>query len=152
MSSAVAFLAGKGRDHHGDTLDDLLALDDSALEYRHDYIQWLFPLPERSRFNALAPVLSAGDIAQLRSIDAAKANLRRAAARMLAFYEANDHWLVPYDHNHLRITRMIRCLALILGREEAESVHRQIEARVIAAGEPVNVQSRRYWHEALAPQ
>jgi hypothetical protein len=152
MNSAVAFLAGEGRDNHRDTLDNLLALDDSALEHRHDYIQWLFPLPEASRFNALAPVLSAGDIAQLRSSDAAKANLRRAAARMLAFYEANDHWLVPYDHNHLRITRIIRCLALILGREEAGRVHRQVESRVIAAGEPVNAQSRRYWREAIEPQ
>jgi len=149
MSSAVSFLAGKGRHHHGDALDDLLALDDSTLEHRHDYIQWLFPLPERSRFNALAPVLSAGDIAQLRVNGEAQANLRRATARMLAFYEANDHWLIPYDHNHLRITRIIRCLALILGREEAESFHRRIEARIIAAGEPVNVQSRRYWHEAI---
>jgi hypothetical protein len=151
MDSAVAFLAGEGRDHHGDMLDDLLALDDSALEHRHDYIQWLFPLPEASRFNALAPVLSAKDIAQLRLSEAAKANLRRAAARMLAFYEANDHWLVPFDHNHLRITRIIRCLALILGKEEAESAYRRIVARVIAAGEPVNDQSRRYWREAIEP-
>ena len=152
VDSAVAFLTGEGRDHHGDTLDDLLALDDSALEHRHDYIQWLFPLPEASRFNALAPVLSGQDIALLRLSDTAKANLRRAAARMLAFYEANDHWLVPYDHNHLRITRIIRCLALILGKEEAENAHRRIEARVAEAREPVNAQSRRYWREAIEPQ
>ena len=147
--SAIAFLSGEGRDHRGRTVADLLALDDSALEHLHDYVQWLFPLPEVSRFNALAPVLTAQDIAELHSSEAAKANLRRGAARMLAFYDANDHWLVPFDHNHLRITRIIRCLALVLGREEAESFHRHIETRVTTASEPVNAESRHYWREAL---
>ncbi|MGE3830465.1 MAG: opioid growth factor receptor-related protein [Parvibaculaceae bacterium] len=149
MSGALAFLSGKGQDHRGRTLDDLLALDDAALEYLHDYVQWLFPLPESSRFNARAPVLSAKDIAVLRADAVAAANLRRAATRMLSFYDANDHWLTAFDHNHLRITRIIRCLALILGRDEAETFHRRIEARVVAAGEPVNAESRRYWREAI---
>jgi hypothetical protein len=152
MSGAIMFLSGEGGDHRGRSLAELLALDDAALEHLHDYVQWLFPLPEASRFNAWAPVLAAAEIVELRSSDAAKANLRRATARMLAFYDANDHWLVPFDHNHLRITRIIRCLALILGREEAEMFRRRIETRVIAAGEPVNAQSRRYWREALDAQ
>jgi hypothetical protein len=149
MSEALAFLSGKGQDHRGRTLGDLLALDDSALEHLHDYVQWLFPLPESSRFNALAPVLSALDVTALRESAPAKANLRRAAARMLAFYDANDHWLTAFDHNHLRITRIIRCLALILGRDEAEIFHQRIEARVVAAEEQVNAESRRYWREAI---
>ena len=80
----------------------------------------------------------------------ARANLLRARDRMLAFYRANDHWLVSFDHNHLRITRIIRCLALCAGREEAQSFHQQILARVEAAGNPVNGESLRYWREAAA--
>ena len=152
MHAALAFLSGEGRDHRGRTLEDLLAEDDSTLESLHDYVQWLFPLPEASRFNALAPVLSPQDITHLRHSERTKVNLRRAAARMLAFYEANDHWLTSFDHNHLRITRIIRCLALILGRAEAEAFRNRIEVRVMAAREPVNARSRRYWREAIGAQ
>src|SRR5208283_1467128 len=31
---------------------------DGQLEAVHDYIQWVFPLPERSGFNVAAPVLT----------------------------------------------------------------------------------------------
>src|SRR5215471_11288802 len=116
--SAVSFLKGEGRDHRGRSFEDVLGFDDSQLERSHDYIQWLFPLPEASRFNADAPVLTPEALAELAASPAAKDNLMRARDRMLAFYRTNDHWLTPFDHNHLRITRIIRCLALILGRAE----------------------------------
>ena len=50
------------------TVDELLegfgGRDEFAytqLEGRHDYIQWLFPSPERSRFNAQSTPLSAAE-------------------------------------------------------------------------------------------
>jgi hypothetical protein len=66
---------------------------------------------------------------------------------MLAFYRDNDHWLVPLNHNHLRITRIIRCLALCAGEAEAQSFHSAIVALVEAAGWPVNEESLRYWRQ-----
>lgn len=148
--SAAMFLTGEGHDHRGRFLGDVLALDDSSLERSHDYIQWLFPLPEASRFSASAPMLSHEDIALIRASAAARANLLRARDRMLAFYRGNDHWQVPFDHNHLRITRIIRCLALCLGEEEAGSFHEEILALVEAAGNPVNRESLRYWRDAVS--
>jgi hypothetical protein len=147
-SAAAMFLTGEGHDHRGRKLADVLALDDSALERSHDYIQWLFPLPEASRFNASAPVLRSEDIALIRSNDKAKANLLSARDRMLAFYSENDHWLVPFDHNHLRITRIIRCLVLCVGAEEAQGFHQRIMALVEAAARPVNEDSLRHWRNA----
>ena len=35
-ASAATFLTGKGRDHRGRSLADMLAFDDSALEREHD--------------------------------------------------------------------------------------------------------------------
>jgi hypothetical protein len=35
---------------------------------------------------------------------------------MTRFYPGNDHWLVAYDHNHLRITRIIQSLRLLVGQ------------------------------------
>jgi len=147
-ASAAMFLTGIGRDHRGRSLAEVLAFDDSALEQHHDYIQWLFPLPEVSRFNMSAPVLSREDIATIRSDSEARANLIRARDRMLAFYAENDHWLVSLNHNHLRITRIIRCLALCVGEEEAKGFYTDILALVEAAGRPVNEDSLRYWRQA----
>src|SRR5262245_11421325 len=149
-SSAVSFLTGEGRDHRGRSFEDVLAFDDPRLERHHDYVQWLFPLPEASRFNLDAPVLTADALAELAASAVAKDNLRRARDRMLAFYRANDHWLTTFDHNHLRITRIIRCLALILGRGDAQAFHDEIRALVANAGDPVNAESLRYWREATA--
>ena len=147
--SIVSFLTGEGRDHRGRSLADVLGFDDSELERRHDYIQWLFPLPEASRFNLDAPILTPDSLAELRASPAAKGNVRRARDRMLAFYRNNDHWLTAFDHNHLRITRIIRCLALIVGKAEAQAFHHEILTLVSAAGNPVNAESLGYWREAL---
>jgi hypothetical protein len=81
---------------------------------------------------------------------AALRNLERAAGRMLSFFRDTDHWLVASDHNHLRITRILRCLALLVNRPRAEAFRDAIEARVAAAGNPVNPQSRDYWRRAAA--
>ena len=48
MSSIATFLDKSGVDGHGRTHADVLALGDPELEARHDFIQWLFPLPEAS--------------------------------------------------------------------------------------------------------
>ena len=144
----VLFLLGEGHDHRHRTLAQILAWDDSALERTHDYIQWLFPLPEASRFSFDAPVLSAAAAEFIASNAKARSNLLAARDRMLDFYGRNHHWLVPFDHNHLRITRIIRCLALCVGEEEARGFHERVMQLVEAAGGPVNDESVAYWIEA----
>ena len=44
----VMFLEGEGTDAHGRTVFEIVAMDDIALDRTHDFIQWLFPLPEPS--------------------------------------------------------------------------------------------------------
>jgi hypothetical protein len=148
-SAIVAFLEGAGLDHRGRRVDDIIAFDDAALETVHDYIQWLFPLAEPSGFNPHAPVLSAGDIETLRFSEQAQINLRTAAGRMKRFYEENRHWLRAYDHNHLRISRIIGSLCLLAGRSEAQSFHNAIERIVVEAGNPVSGEARGYWKRAM---
>ena len=150
--SVEGFLEGTATDHRGRSIDDVLAFSDAELEAVHDYIQWLFPLPEASAFNASAPVLGPDDIATLRRSAVARRNLERAAERMLRFFRDTDHWLVGSDHNHRRITRILRCLALLVDRSRAEPFRDAIEARVTAAGNPVSPLSRDYWRRAAASQ
>ncbi len=79
------FFAG-GEDDQGRTFDEILGWDDARLEMVHDYIQWIFPLPERSGANPWAPVLDAAAIAAIRGSAEMQGRLRAAFLRMLAFY------------------------------------------------------------------
>lgn len=148
-SSIVAFLSGAGRDARGRSLDDILAFSDREIEAHHDFIQWLFPLETPSAAVPGSPVLTAEDIAQIRRSDVCRANLVRAATRMARFYEENDHWLVPFDHNHRRITRIIHSLWLLVGQAEAEKFLKLIEARVRDSGAKISETSRRFWRDAI---
>ena len=149
MSDLHAYLIGQGRDAQGRRIDDVLGMPDADLELHHDYIQWLFPLPTASAAVPGSPVLSAVEIETIRSDPQARDALQRAARRMISFYSANDHWLVPYDHNHLRITRIIQSLRLLVDQDAAETFHAIVSARNERAGSPVNARSLRYWREAL---
>ena len=65
-SALVKFHAGVGTDDQGRTRNQILAFGDRQLEEVHDYIQWLFPLPEPSRFNPDAPLLTPEDVMRFR--------------------------------------------------------------------------------------
>ena len=144
-----AFLSGSGRDASGRSVSDVLAMDDRALEAVHDFIQWLFPLPTRSMAQPQSPVLDASEILAIRDDPAAQANLRAGAQRMRRFYGLNDHWLTGFDHNHLRITRIVTSLKLLAGDDEAKRFLSFVEDRCRAARDPVNARSREYWRAAL---
>lgn len=142
----VAFLGGDGRDGSGRRFEDVLAFDDAAIDGHHDFIQWLFPLAEPSRMVAGAPVLDAGAIAALKASPLAQERLRRAAAWMLAFYARSPVWRRPSDHNHLRITRIIKSLRLLAGDDTADAFKGEVTR--LAAGLPIPAGTRAYWTAA----
>jgi hypothetical protein len=57
----LRFYAGTGPDDRGRFLREIHQWPDDELEHTHDYIQWLFPLAERSGFNPEAPTLDANN-------------------------------------------------------------------------------------------
>jgi hypothetical protein len=73
-------------DHQGRYFKEILAWSDDNLESVHDYMQWLFPLLERSGFNLFAPLLDAQTIQEFRSRQELQGNLRDSFIRMLKFY------------------------------------------------------------------
>ena len=143
------FLRGQGRDGRGRLLADVVGFDDARIETVHDFIQWLFPLAEVSRAVPGAPVLGGAEAAAIRADPQALAGLRAGLDRMTRFYAETDGWLTGFDHNHLRITRIITAARALLGQAEAEAFHRAVLARNAAAGSPVNRDSLRYWEQAL---
>ncbi len=123
----------------------MLAFNNAALEQHHDYIQWLFPLTEPSSAVPDAPVLSPEEAAAISQSSIGQIVLAGATDRMAAFYRDTDHWLRAEDHNHLRITRIIRSLRLLRGDEAAEGFKAWIMARVDVTGAPISARSRGYW-------
>ncbi|MGA9391983.1 MAG: opioid growth factor receptor-related protein, partial [Candidatus Sulfotelmatobacter sp.] len=78
----VRFYSEEGSDDRGRSLAEVQAWPDDLLESVHDFIQWMFPLPERSAFNPDAPVLDGDTIDQFRSSPKLRANLRISFTRM----------------------------------------------------------------------
>lgn len=114
------FLEGIGIDHKGRRLDNVLSFDDIKAEQTHDFIQWLFPLDEVSRAVSGAPVLRQSDIQLIHTNSDAQANIRRSASWFLGFLERSNHWRTKYNHNHLRITRVVKSLRLLTDDKEAD--------------------------------
>lgn len=148
----LRFYRDDGADSEGRTLEEILEWDDDALETTHDYIQWLFPLPERSAFNPRAPVLTEAEMAAAREDERVQQNLRRALERMRAFYGVTPdtdsrpkQWACASDHNHLRITRILRSLRLLGRGEDAAAFYRDV-SRYDA---PVEERAKRFWREAV---
>jgi len=144
----VAFLEGEGPDPRGRSLFDVLAFDNAALESHHDVIQWLFPLREPSRAVPESPVLTDAEVEAIKASGMAQCALAAATDRMDAFYRATHDWLMPNDHNHRRITRIIRSLRLLVGDDQADAFKTVILSRVEATRAPVSARSRGYWMTA----
>lgn len=148
MGAVVRFLDGGGCDAAGRSLDDVLAYGPQDLEARHDFIQWLFPLTEASAAVPGSPVLSALDVETIRTSARCQAGLARAAERMGRFFDETDHWMRASDHNHLRITRIIKSLRRLAGDRPADRFKKRIIDRVEATRAPVNAVTLGFWREA----
>lgn len=144
------FYMGHGTDGKGRTLEVVLAFSDEDMEEVHDYIQWLFPLPEPSKAQPRTPVMTEADLELFRTDEAIRANVLRSFNRWVDFMEGTTHWLRPRDHNHLRITRIIRFLTLIGMGEEAELIYHDACGMMLEVG-ILSDQTRWFWSEARKP-
>ena len=147
-NGVLGFLNGTAADIHGRTFDDVMAFSDEQIEHTHNFIQWLFPLPEPSLSVPGSPCISDAEITSIKDSRAAVANLNMAADWYLNFLARNQHWIKAYDHNHLRITRVIKSLRLLLGDEAADQFK---AAASKLSGEGLNLISERtmqFWEKA----
>lgn len=159
----IAFYRGEAGDHKGRTLEDIWALSPFWLEHTHDYVQWLFPIPEAGHFNGFAPLLGEADRTAFAQDEALRANQRRSLDVMLTFFgltrralviealpELNmrEHiWLKRGGHNHLRISRIIRSLHLCQPPELA-AAFQQAMIEIGTTQGVVSEQSIGYWRAA----
>lgn len=158
------FQSNSAPDRQGRFLRDLQSWPDHRLEHVHDCIQWMFPLREPSGFNPSAPVLDDETIATIRARPDLQASLRLSFERMLRFYGLEMHdgtvvragnfaerarnWLRPYNHNHLRITRILKCL-MLAGLEAEASAFFECLTGIHASSDRISEETFDYWRDAV---
>lgn len=159
----IAFYRGQATDHQGRYIDGVWTLSHFWLEHTHDYIQWLFPIPEVGRFNHFAPRLSDVEREVFQDDSALREKQRVSLDVMLSFLgltrngitiiaqpslNIRDHiWLKAGGHNHLRISRMIRSLALCHQCDLALALQETVISLGSEKGNVSNA-SIQYWSEA----
>ena len=168
----IGFYSGEQPDHRGRYVHEMQQWSDDRLEVTHDYIQWLFPLPEPSGFNLAAPVLNRQSIQEFRTRPGLQEKLRVSFLRMINFYGIEARlgeritvnrapnfaanatvWLSPGNHNHLRITRILRCLSLLGLEAEAKAffdclaeIYEDEQNKPMPA---ISEETMPYWREAV---
>jgi hypothetical protein len=130
--SIIGFYSGETTDHRGRFLREIQQWPDQRLESTHDFIQWMFPLAEPSAFHPQAPLLDAAAIRAFRSQPDLHRTMQTSFLRMLAFFgfqsrfharlvierapdftSQSKRWLSANNHNHLRISRILKSSRLV---------------------------------------
>lgn len=132
----------------GYTYSQVMEWPDQEWDAAHDFVQWLFPTDEGSRFNPKAPVLTPEDVKAFGEDDDVRWRYVHALARAREFlcmypfsYGQRAWWDSPSNHNMLRVSRIIRSIALLRGREEAEEF--RLDAELVS--DSASAEARGFW-------
>lgn len=139
------FLAGVGTDSVGRTINQLLEANDEFWERTHDFIQWLFPLTEASRSVRNAPAITQDEIKQIRESETAQINIQRSVLRYKEFLSGRTERRTGYDHNHLRISRVIKSLRLLVSDEAANAFKHWVAGELGDQIDTIHSESRKHW-------
>jgi hypothetical protein len=167
MSRLLEFYRGTGLDGAGRTLVQIWDFSDEEMEGYHDFIQWLFPLREPSRYNPDAPLLTDADIASFRADPTLGVHLLRSLDRFLdfvglvrregriepgpTFQQKREVWTIP-NHNWLRVTRVLHCLRILGLEEEGQRLFSCLD-ELNARGEArISRSTLAYWQDATFPE
>ncbi|KAI9648150.1 hypothetical protein NHQ30_002782 [Ciborinia camelliae] len=167
----IAFFRNKQPDYAGRFISQIMKWNHQKLEDTHDYIQWLFPLPEASMVYD-APLIDADVFASFHHSPELQSILKTSFIKMLDFYgfkfaddldennlpviikapnfdERSGNWLVIKDHNHLRISRILRSLRVLNLEFEAAAFYKAISEIIYSKnGQMVSSQSAEFWRRA----
>ena len=169
VSRLLEFYSGHSPNSRGRYLRQLQSQSFDDLEHVHDYIQWMFPLLERSAYNVNAPVLSTSDVVEFRRDERLRCALLESFAVMLKFYGIDKTesdgivrvtsastfpvrstlWLQPGNHNFLRITRILRSLCLLGCRSYATALLEWLQTLYAKHAPIIGEDTFRYWTRAV---
>ena len=141
------FLLGKEEDFKGRTIEDIWSFSDIQIEKNHDFIQLIFPLNKRSQNVFHGYYLDNEElINDLKENKQIRENIMKSSSWFLSFLKRNHHWKSRYDHNQLRITRVIECLRLLVGDDEADNFYKSVLE--LCPNNNINTTTLEFWKNA----
>ena len=148
ITSVLGFLSNQDRNASGWLLTDIWKFNDTQIENTHTFSQWVFPIDEPSRAIPGSPILTEEQITEIRNSEQAKQNLSKSADWYFNFLRRNKFWRKPHDHNHLRITRVIKSLRLLCGDDEADCFKEQLWQLLGTDISQIPSKTTEYWEDA----
>jgi hypothetical protein len=165
VSAAVRFYQGEPNSS-GDRIDEIWSWPVDRLESCHDYIQWLFPTREPSAFNSHAPLLDPETVEAFRTNPDLRDRMRRSLSVMLAFYgferdqsgkiirgpdfaRLSALWLTVHNHNHFRLTRILKSLRALGLEDEARALFEALEAVYCGTNGRISAVTFGFWKDAM---
>lgn len=142
------------------TWGDFYSWTYKELEEKHDYIQWIFPLAEKSRCQPHTPVLDGISVLTIRNNKYLfQSKQCDAFKRMANFYGfdfskvnkedrgLSKHWVSPHNHNYLRITRILKSLVLFGNQSVASYFYGLLVD--MKEFEDIPSETIKFWHDAV---
>jgi hypothetical protein len=161
----IDFFYFDGTDDRGRTLAQILCKPDEWLECTHDFIQWLFPLKEKSGANLSAPLIDYELEFAFERYDAGRKHMLKALDRMLKFYGLQrqetiiskgdnwalrkGYWFTEPTHNNLRITRMLKSLSALGCGEVALTLLNLLQSLKSEPDSGISDEAIGYWKSAV---
>jgi len=162
------FFRGTGTDCEGRSLEEILTWKDVLLELCHDYIQWLLPTDEPSRFNDDAPILDERLRQVFQTDQVIRQNFARGVKRFLEFLgllmvpdastgelrvtKAENFlqrqtmcWRGPRNHNWRRVSRALRSMGLVGMLEERRALVAFLQELVAECPELIDGATVAHW-------
>ena len=120
-------------------------MSDDQIENKHNFIQWIFPLNVKSNAVPSSPILTKKEIICIKKSETAQKNIKKSAEWFLKFLSSNSYWICQNNHNHYRITRVIKSLRLIHSNEEAEKFKNSIMNLIQGNEKKISPTNIQYW-------
>jgi hypothetical protein len=167
----IGFYLGAEPDAVGRFIEEIWIFGRDRLERVHDYIQWLFPLPDRSVYNPDAQVLTQKTIRAFRESELLRARLRRSVEVMLDFYglqaiqseDGNltivksvdfegkaDAWLEWDNHNHMRLSRILASTKILGLEDYSRALFVCLNDIYHAQPDKISSRTHKFWTDAAS--
>jgi hypothetical protein len=172
MSRVLDFHRGELRHPSGVTIESIWGWHHGRLEHEHTYIQWLFPLRDPSRAVPDSPTITESEVREFNRDPALRDRVLRSFRLMLGFYgftmgpaanaagggtimpapdfaATSRTWLTPGNHNHLRITRILKSLCILGLRPEAREWFAALQRVYAANADKIGNVTYDFWRKAV---
>jgi len=166
VKDIIGFYEGTHNNQEGYSIDDIKEFTDEELEKVHTYIQWIFPLPEKSKAVPGSPVLRQSDIDEFNNRSDLQKKMKTMFYIMLDFYGLNvfdnkvrtsfenwhhkyPMWLTSRNHNFLRLSRMIRSMKLLGLKNDAQMLYDFLCILYENNENIIGPVTKQFWDEAI---